>query len=73
MTTIHDVTNEKSLIKPLEKRPGALKEMAIHDDQGNLALPFLKVLDNYNKRMSGCDIYSYLINIYITARTHLKV
>ena len=73
MITIHDVTNKKSLIKPLEKRPGALKEVVIHDDQGNLALPFPKVLDNYNKGMGGCNIHSHLINIHITARTHLRV
>ena len=30
--TIHDMANEESLIKPLKKRSGALKEVAIHDD-----------------------------------------
>ena len=73
MTTVHDVTNEELLIKPLEKRPGAFKEVVIYDDEGNLALPFPKILDDYNQGMGGCDIHSYLISVYTIARTHLRV
>ena len=67
------MTNEKLLIKPLEKRPGAFKEVVIYDDEGNLALPFPKVLDDYNQGISDCDIHSHLINVYTTARTHLRI
>ena len=40
MTTIHDVINEEILTKPVEKRPGASKEVVIYNDNGNTALPF---------------------------------
>ena len=73
MTTIHDVANEELLIKPIEKRPGASKEVVIYDDQGKPALPFPRVLDDYNQGMSGCDIHSHLINVYTTARTYHRV
>ena len=32
MTIIHDVVNEELLTKPVEKRPGASKEIIIYDD-----------------------------------------
>ena len=48
MIIIHDVINEELLIKPLIKRPKALKEIIIYDDKDNLVLPFPRVLDNYN-------------------------
>ena len=73
MIIIHDVVNEESITKPLEKRPGALKEVVIYDDKGNQALPFPRVLDDYNQGMGGYDIHSQLISIYITARTHYRV
>ena len=73
MTTIHDVVTEELLTKPLEKRPSALREVIIHDDEGNLALPFPQVLNDYNRGMGGCDIHSQLISVYSTVQTHLRV
>ena len=73
MTTIHDVVNEELLTKPLAKRPGALKEIIIHDDEDNLVLPFPRVLDDYNQGMGGCDIHSHLTSVYTTARTHYRI
>ena len=73
MITIHDVVNEELLTKPMEKRPGASKEIIIYDDQGKSALPFPQVLDDYNQGIGGCDIHSHLINIYTTARTHYRI
>ena len=73
MTIIHDVVNQELLIKPLEKRPRAFREIIIHDDEGNPALSFSRVLDDYNKGMGGCDIHSHLISVYITSRTYYKV
>ena len=73
MTIIHDVINQELLIKPLEKRPGAFRKVIIHDDEGNPALPFPRVLDDYNKGMGGCDIHSHLINVYIISRTNYRV
>ena len=73
MTIVHDVTNEKLLIKSLKKRPGAFKEVVIYDNEENLALPFPKILNDYNQGMGGCDIHSYLISVYTTARIHLRI
>ena len=73
MTTMHDVVNEELLTKPIEKRPGASKEVVIYNDEGNPVLPFPRVLDDYNQGMGGCDIHSHLISVYTTARVHLRV
>ena len=67
------MVNEELLIKLIEKRPGVFKEIIIYDDEGNIALSFPKVLDDYNQGMGGCDIHSHLINAFITARTYWRV
>ena len=73
MIIIHDVVNEELLIKSLIKRPRAFKEVIIHNDKDNLVLSFPRVLNDYNQGMGDCDIYSHLINVYITARTHYRI
>ena len=73
MITIHDVINEELLTKPMEKRPGASKEIIIYDNQGKPILSFPQILDDYNQGMGGYDIHSHLTNIYTTARTHYRV
>ena len=60
MIIIHDVVNQESLIKFIEKRPGANKEVIIYDDKGDLALSFPRVLDDYNQGMDDCNIHSQL-------------
>ena len=37
MTIIHNVVHEALLIKSIKKRPGASKEVIIHDDKRNLS------------------------------------
>ena len=73
MTTIHDVIHEALLIKPIKKRPGASKEIIIHNDEGNLALPFPQVLNDYNQGIGDCDVHSQFISVYTTARTHQRI
>ena len=73
MTIIHDMIHEELLIKPIKKRSGAFKEIIIYDDEGNQALPFPQILNDYNQGMGGCDIHSQFINVYIIARTHQRV
>ena len=51
MIIIHDVIHEVLLIKPIKKRPGTSKKVIIYDDEGNLALPFPQVLNDYNQGM----------------------
>ena len=70
MTIIHNVINKKLFIKSIEKRPGALKEIIIYNEEENRALSFPQVLDDYNQGMSDYNIYSYLISVYITARAY---
>ena len=60
MITIHDVVNQESLIKFIEKHPGANKEVVIYDDKGDLALSFPRVLNDYNQGIDGCNIHSQL-------------
>ena len=73
MIIIHNVINEELLTKPLIKRPKALKEIIIHDDEDNLILSFPRVLNDYNQGMGDCDIHSHLISVYITVRTHYRI
>ena len=73
MTTIHDVIHEALLTKPIKKRPGASKEVIIHDDEGNLALPFPQVLNDYNQGMGDYNVHSQLISVYTTTRIYQRV
>ena len=73
MTTIYDVINEKLLIKAIEKRPGAFKEIFIYDNEGNTILPFPQVLDDYNQGIDDCDVHSHLTNVFTTARAYWRI